>query len=403
MGTHSPLQIALLIVGGLAAIGVVITYLRTRMTFSGYEEIIGDIRKLGSSLRGEVFRDGSDVVISGTWEKNLVVVRFSNQENTPGLNIRMPAAASFQISVTAAGTPVTEGPRTPVKTTDEMFDARFTTRTDQPTHARMLLNKQVTAILQKLACSKNTYIAIGAGAIEQSELVIPSPNAAQHVLEHLKSLAALAASLRNMPGAENVKVVTIERERHVAARLAMVLGVMVAIGAVVAALQVPPTITGANESLNNGIMPTDANLIAEAPAWHAAAASEIDGSGAEMLRSNGIQASGRVEGDYSGTANGQDAAYLLINAENKRRVVIIAGHQNRYDSRFPTVSMIARIPKEAIGSIQWMNDKAPKDVLGDGLLIVRQPDKPESGVVVFLTQDGMTSASPKSWHDVTLK
>jgi hypothetical protein len=206
-----------------------------------------------------------------------------------------------------------------------------------------------------------------------------------------------------MPGAENVKVVTIERERHVTARLAMVLGVMVAIGAVVAALQVPPTITGANESLNNGIMPTDANLIAEAPAWHAAAASEIDGSGAEMLGSNGIQASGRVEGDYSGTANGQDAAYLLINAENKRRVVIIAGHQNRYDSRFPTVSMIARIPKEAIGSIQWMNDKAPKDVLGDGLLFVREPDKPESGVVVFLTQDGMTSASPKSWHDVTLK
>lgn len=65
MGTHSPLQIALLIVGGLAAVGVVVTYLRTRVTYAGYEEIAGDIRKLGRSMRGEIFRDGSDVVVSG--------------------------------------------------------------------------------------------------------------------------------------------------------------------------------------------------------------------------------------------------------------------------------------------------------------------------------------------------
>ena len=402
MGTHSPLQIALLIVGGLAAIGVVITYLRTRMTYAGYEDILHDIRKLGLSLRGEIFRDGSDVVVSGTWDKNPVVVRFSNQENTPGLNIRMPAAASFQISVTAAGTQVTEGPRTPVKTSDDMFDARFTTRTDQQMQARMLLTKSMTGILQKLACSKNTYIAIGSGAIEQSELVIPS-TPAQHVMDHLKSMAALAAALREMPGAEKVKILKIEQERHIAARVAMAVGVMVAIGAVVAAVQVPQKIpTGANDSMNNGIMPIDATLIPEASAWHASVAADLDASAAEELRGAGVEASGRVPGDYSGSGDGQDAAYLLTNAANQRRVVIIAGHQNRYDARFPAVSVIARLPKDNVGSVRWRG-KGPTSVPGDGLLIVRQSDHPESGVVVFLTEDGISSFSPQNWHDVPLR
>src|ERR1041384_436956 len=287
MGTHSPLQIALFIVGGLAAIGVTVTYLRTRMTYAGYEDILHDIRKLSSSIKGEIFRDGSDVVISGTWEKNPVVVRFSNQENTPGLNIRMPAAASFQISVTAAGTQVTEGPRNPVKTADEMFDARFTTRTDQAMQARMLLTKPVTAVLQKLACSKNTYIAIGGGVIEQSELVIPQVGA-HHVMDHLKSMASLAAALRHMPGAEKVKILKIEHERHVFTRLIMAAGVLGAIASVVAAIQVPPAgPSGANETLNNGIMPIDATVISDAPAWHAAEAPEMDASGVEMLREIG--------------------------------------------------------------------------------------------------------------------
>jgi hypothetical protein len=342
-------------------------------------------------------------VISGTWEKNPVVVRFSNQENTPGLNIRMPAAASFQISVTGAGTPVSEGPRTPVKSADDMFDARFTTRTDQPMQARMLLTKQVTAVLQKLACSKNTYIQFGGGVIEQSELVIPS-QAASHVMDHLKSLAALAAALRNMPGAEKVKILKIEHERHVLTRAVMAAGVVVAIASIVAAVQVPkPIPTGANETLNNGIMPIDASLISDASSWHAANASEMDAGGVEMLKGYGIGPSGRVAGDFTGNGTGQDAAYLLVNGEGKRRIVIVGAHQNRYDARFGAIALIARIPKDVVASIHWKNDKAPAGVSGDGLLVVRDASDPGSGVVVFLTPEAITSFIPNSWQDVQLR
>lgn len=398
MGSHSPLQIVLWIIAGLAGIGVIVTYLRTRMTYSGYEEIVGDIRKLSSSLRGETFRDGADVVVSGEWEKNPVVVRFSNQENTPGLNIRMPAAATFQLSVVAVGVQPTEGPRTPVKTTDDMFDARFTTRTDQPMNARLLLTKSVTATLQRLACSKNTYIAVGSGSIEQSELVIPSPGTAAHVIEHLKSMASLAKKLKELPGSEKVKLYTIERERHVFARVVMAVGVAVAVLSIVAAMQVPPRAqSGENATLANGILPVDANYISDVQAWHAATKSELDSSGVETMRSFGSEASGRVAGDFSGNGNGQDAAYLLVNAEGKRRVVIIANRQKKYDAMYPSIGFIARVPKNAVNSIQWKNDKGPGDVDGDGLLIVRQPQNEESGVVVFFRADAIASAIPTSW------
>lgn len=401
MGLHSPLQIALWIVAGLAGIGVVITYLRTRMTYAGYEDIVSDIRKLGSSLGGEIFRDGADVVISGEWEKHAVVVRFSNQENTPGLNIRMPAAATFQLSVVAAGVQPTEGPRTPVKTVDDMFDARFTTRTDQPMNARLLLTKNVTNMLHKLACSKNTYIAVGNGSIEQSELVIPSPGTAAHVIDHLKSMATLAKSLRELPGSEKVKLYTVERERHVLARVVMTVGVVVAVMSIVAAMKVPPRAaeSGANQSLVNGILPIDATYINDVQLWHAATAGELDAAGAEMMRSFGIEPSGKVPGDYSGTENGQDVAYLLVNAAGKRRVVIIANHANKYDTMYPAVGFIARIPKDSVSSIEWKKNQGPGQVDGDGILIVRQADDPGSGVAMFLKGDALVSASPASWSD----
>ncbi|MGH9524107.1 MAG: hypothetical protein ACRD3E_16410, partial [Terriglobales bacterium] len=60
MGSLSSLQVVFIIIAALATLGVTVTFLRSRMTFSGYEEYVGDIRRLSLSLRGEVFRDGPD-------------------------------------------------------------------------------------------------------------------------------------------------------------------------------------------------------------------------------------------------------------------------------------------------------------------------------------------------------
>lgn len=405
MASLSPLQIALLIVGLLSLVGVVVTFVRSRMTYTGYEDILNDVKRIGMSMRGEIFRDGGDVVVSGSWQGNPVVVRFSNEENTPGLNIRMPAAASFLLSVAPAGAEVTEGGRIPVKTTDDLFDARFTTRTDQPTHAKMLIDRRVTGLFAKLACSKNTYLALGNGAIELSELIVPSPNPAKHVVEHLKEMAALAAALREMPGAETVRILKIEHERHVAARVAMVFGIIVAVGSIIAATQVPKggVHTGANDTLSNGILPIDATNISDAGQFHVLPEIDMDETGKNWLRGYGKTAVGRLQGDFSGSGTGNDVAYLLQGPNDQRRVVIIANHQNRYDGRFPYIGLIARIPKDLVSSIQWVGDKPPVGMIGDGLLLVRAPNDAQSGVVIFLTESGVISAVPKNFGNIELQ
>lgn len=403
MGSLSPAQVALLIIAALSVLGVIITFIRTRMTYTGYEDIAGEIRRLGHSLGGEVFRDDADVVVSGRWAKQTAVVRFSIQENTPGLNIRMPAPTTFQLSVSPSSAPVTEGGRIPVKTTDENFDMRFTARTDQPTQARMFLTRQSTALLQRLACSKNTYVSIGRGEIELSELVVPAVTPAQHVIEHLKAMVALGNNLRTMPGAEKVKVVQFHRDRHVVARLAMVVGAIVAIGSIFAAMEVPqrPATAGANPTLASGILPSDALVIGNAERWRAASADDLDPSAVGWLRGTGRHPESRIEGDFGGGGQGRDVSYLLVGPGGSRRVVIIAGHENRYDAGYPYVGLIARIPKSAVASIRWQ--EAPQGAVGDGVLLVKRPDDGTSGVVIFLTPQGIVSAVPANYQEITLQ
>src|SRR5205085_1923187 len=105
LGSLSPVQIALLIVAGLATLGVIITLVRSLMTYYGYGEISAEVKRVSRALAGEVFRDGADLVVSGKSAGEPVVVRFSNQENTPGLNIRVAAPATFQLSVSHVSKP----------------------------------------------------------------------------------------------------------------------------------------------------------------------------------------------------------------------------------------------------------------------------------------------------------
>ncbi len=119
MGSLSPLQIALLIIAAVSIVGMVIAVVRSRRTYSEYEEIAGEARRLGSIIKGEIFRDGNDLVVSGNYGMLPTVVRFSNDENTPGLNMRMQAPATLTLSLVPSGvTPTSLGiPEAPVVST----------------------------------------------------------------------------------------------------------------------------------------------------------------------------------------------------------------------------------------------------------------------------------------------
>jgi hypothetical protein len=405
MGSLSPVQVALLIVAGLSIIGVVVTFIRSQMTYSGYAQIMNDVRRLRVALRADVFRDAGDVVVSGTYEGWVTVARFSNAEDTPGLNIRMQAPATFLLTVVPAGAQVSEAGRILVKTADGLFDTRFNTRTDHPTQAKMFINRQVTSMLQRLACSNNTYLSVGDGAIELSELLIPAPDTAQHVLDHLDMMAKLSATLKAMPGSDRVKLTAFKRERHIAARLAMVVGAVVAVLSIFAATRVPSRapVTGVNETLASGILPLDAYQIPSVNNWRVADTNDLDPAAVAWLRNNGQKPESRIEGDFSGKGTGRDVVYLLVGPEGMRRVVLLAENQNRYDTRFPYIGLAARVPKRIVKSIQWVGGRPPEGVDGDGILLVRQQDDPTSAIILFLSGRGIVSASPVNYQQISLE
>ena len=97
MPSLDPIFVVLAVV--VVAIGVIIVMVRKSSTFSGYSDVAADAQRIQSAIKGESFRDGNDLVVSGSHDKLPVQVRFSYDENTPGLSIRMSAPANFSFSV----------------------------------------------------------------------------------------------------------------------------------------------------------------------------------------------------------------------------------------------------------------------------------------------------------------
>ncbi len=408
----NPVVTAVLIVVFVALAGVVYVAARKHRSLAGYEELGADTRGLASILKGEFFRDGGDLVVSGDFNNLPTVIRFSHDENTPGLNIRMSAQASFTLSVVPKGARATEG-RVLVKSNDEMFDARFHTRTDHPTQARMMLgSKRVVKDLAKLVCSSSTFFTVSTGSLELSELVIPEFNTGSHIHEHLKSMGRMAQEVAAMPGAEKIKVEKIKTESNKVLRVALVAGVIAAVVAVVGAMQAPAPVRATDVGIValEGVPPLDMPLLKGAeriqpdgkPRYRLAGPEDFAPAAAAWLRGNRAAVSGRVEGDFSGLNNGRDAAYVLIDlADNSRRVAFLVNGANRYDATFPEVAIVARVRKGVLGPIQWVGGP-PDSPDGDGLLIVRSANDRASGLVLFVKGDRVISAVPQDYERIVV-
>ncbi len=408
MGSLPPIAIALTIICVVGFVGLIIAYFRKRSTYAGYEDIIGEARQVAKSLKGEVFRDGTDLVASGNFLKLPAVVRFSYAENTPGLNIRMSAPASFTLSVVPKGAQATEG-RVLVKTADDMFDAKFTSRSDHPNQAKIFLGgKAVNAALHKVCCSQKTFFTMTSGSIEVSELVIPEPYTAHHILDHLESMRRLATAAAEMPGAHAVAIHELKKERNVVGRIAIAVGVLTAILVVVgatrnltSAAKAGPVDPGASNT-GPGILPVDAIAIPRAGRFRAATEADLDPAAAAFLRQFGEIRPGRVPGDYSGQNNTRDVAYLLIGDTGSWRVVMVSQGINKLDSEFASVAFIGRVRRDKLQDVTWTNPPAgPPD--GDGLLIVRKADDPASGSVVYLSGGQLVSGAPANFNRVSLE
>ena len=408
MGSLHPVALALLIVVVVGLVGFMIHTFRRGKIFSGYQELTKDAEEITKALGGEIFRDGNDLVISGNYRKMPAIVRFSYGENTPGLNLHGKAKATFSMSVAPKGERAAEG-RVLMRTSDDMFDARFQTRTDHPTQTKMFVTgKVVMQQLQKLCCSPRTFFAITHGAVELSELTIPQPYTGHHVIDHLESMAKLAGALEDMPGSETIKVHKLEKEKSNIIRAAIVVGIIAVVITVYAATSGPRgdisvKELGLNEAPPAGIMPVDAARIQRLKDWRLATPEDFGPTARQWLRDNGQDLTGRVEGDFSGRNNQRDVAYVLANAQGQRRVVLLVDNVNLYDAEYPEVVGVSRIPNEAIANIDWGKYPPQGTPDGDGLLLMRKREDRSSGLVLFASGPRIVSAVPVDYTSIRLR
>ncbi len=408
MGSLSPIAVALAIIFLVALVGLVVAHFRDRGTFAGYEDIAREAAHIAKTLKGELFRDGDDLVVSGNFFRMPTVIRFSYAENTPGMNLSMSAPSTFTLSVVPKGAQATEG-RVLVRTPDDMFDARFTSRSDHPNQAKIFLGgKTVNAALHKLLCSQKTFFTMTTGSMELSELVIPQPYTAHHVLDHLESMRRLSAAAAEMPGAHTVSIKQIEKDRAIVGRLAIAVGIITAILVVVGATRNLATSAKAGAPVDatsavaqRGIMPVDAPFIPRAAQYRAATEDDLTAGAANWLRQSGEVHAGRIPGDYSGTKLPRDVAYLLVSDSGTRRVVLLASGRNLLDSEYSATAFAVRVPHDNISGIHFKGPKPP-DPDGDALLLVRNADDGSSSVLVYLSSGRLVSGAPTDYQQISL-
>ena len=393
----------------VVAVGVIIVMFRKSSTFSGYTDVASDAQRIQRAVKGETFRDGSDLVVSGSQDKLPVQVRFSYDENTPGLSIRLSAPANFSLTITPKGSQAAGEGKNLVRTGDDMFDARFTTKTDHMAQAKMFLGgKQASMLLQKLCCSPKTFVAIGKGFVELSELVIPTPYTSAHIIDHVQNMSKLALQLQAMPGAETVKIEAYKREgSSMAAKAAVVLALLGGLAYFLYEARRPDTsltelkARAGSSSLPEGVFPLDAQKLGPLDGWRLVTSDDFDPDTLAWARGQGVKVQGRVEGDFSGKGNPRDVAYIFTDGASTTRIAIIAEDQLVSDVHYPKLAVAARYSKYNWNNTQWV--APPATPAGDGLLIVARKDDPKSGMVLFWNGRRIDNAVPENYQRVNLQ
>jgi hypothetical protein len=400
----SPIQTTVLIVALVTIVGVVISFLRKSSAMAGYDEIKAEVPRIASALRAQLFRDGEDLVLTGNYKGRPAQVRFSYDENTPGLNIRMQAPVSFTFSSVPKGARATEG-RVLMRTGSDMFDAKFASRTDHPTQAKMLVgSRSVLQGIEKLCCSQKTYLTMTRGNIELSELIIPQPYTGRHVIDHLDSMSVIAKAVENIPGAETVKVVPYKREKTTPVfRIALAIA---AVAALVGVFFIRPAETdlraaaGASIPKAEGVDPVDAARIGGIADWHAMRPEEYDADVRDTLRGAGLEANGRFTLDLGN--NQRDVVYVLASDSAKYRLVVLQDGTTLYDTQFTSLVGALPIPKSSFDQIEWRS-KPRANPDSDGVLVLTRSNGELQPSAFFFSQGRIISGVPAHWQSISFR
>lgn len=400
-----PLALVLNITIIVGIVGIIVYWVRRFAVFLGYKAIQPDVLQIAELLKTQPVRERSDVVIAGYYGGHPTIVRFSHRVDTPGLDIQMRVPATVNLFLVPK-TMMAEGEgRVLLRTGSVSLDRRFNARTDHPTELRMLTaGSTMKASLEQLCCSTQTGLSIKDRAIELSELTIP-PFTANHVFDHLQSMLALAKGVGDMPGADRIKVDPLPRRGSSwPVRVALAGGLVCLVALLFAQPYSHPS--GANASGNTstpptGVTPADAARMQQLQGWQVARAEDFSVSAMRFLREHRLEPSGHILGDFGGRGAAVDSAYLLVDANGRRRVSMMAKGMVVYDAIFPQAEVLARISKSTVAKIQWVSaPQYPPD--GDALLVIQNANDRTASVVLLRHGTQTHSARPADFTKIDL-
>jgi hypothetical protein len=400
-----PLPVIFNIAVVVGIVGIIAYWVRRFAVFLGYKSIQADVLRLGELLRTQPYRQGSDVVLAGHYGGFPTIVRFSCKVDTPGLDIQMRVPANFNFSLTPKTFSSSAEGRVLMRTGSAALDRRFSARTDNPTEFQLLLaGDQTRAGLEQLCCSTQSGFVLKDRTMELSELTIP-PFTANHVFDHLQSMLTVARSLREMPGADLVKVEPLpQRGSSWPVRVVLSGG----LACLVALLFTQPYGHPAGANANaapaaaSGVLPADAARLPQLEGWRVAQAGDFSDAARRVLHENNLEPAGHLRADFSGRGSPADSAYLLVNASGQRRVAMLAAGQVAYDAIFSQTDFFARVPKSSAAKIQWMLQGPQVVPDGDALLVVQNANDPTASMVLLRHGAQTYSARPADFTKIDL-
>ncbi|HEY1939927.1 MAG TPA: hypothetical protein VGJ33_18510 [Candidatus Angelobacter sp.] len=401
-----PLALILNIAILVGIIGIVVYWVRRFAVFLGYKAIEPDVLKIAELLKAQPLRQRSDILLEGHYGDNPTIVRFSHRVDTPGLDIQMRVPTHLRLFLVPKAIALPNEGRVSLRTGNSSLDRRFKASTDDPIEAKMLMGGPAAkTALEQLCCSSQTGLSMKDRVLELSELTIP-PFAANHVFDHLQSMLRLAAVIREIPGADLIKVEPLpQRGSSWPVRIALATGLL----CLVALLFTQPYShsSGADASASMltpvpGVEPIDAARLQKLQGWHLAKAEDFSLSALRFLREHRLQPAGHIQADFSGRGAAVDSAYLLVDADGRKRVSMMAKGVVAYDSIFQKTDVVARVPKAAIAKIQWMSGAPQSPPDGDALLVIQNANDPTASVVLLRHGTQTFSARPADFNKIDL-
>ncbi|MGH9668970.1 MAG: hypothetical protein ACRD3A_02515 [Terriglobales bacterium] len=381
---------------------------------------------MAQALRAQPTQVEGDLVVAGKYGRNPATVRFSSDPQKPPVVIQLQVPllpwlnagnftsgqqAYFSFSVVPRESVVKErGTIMPIG--NQTLDSRFLTRCDNPAGAKPFLqDKQTQAELQKLCCSPKTSFRINGVNMEVTEMA--GAQNGRHILAHLESMGKLAGAAAVPPvgAAKQTRTgLTASFQLPTTVALPKFLGergpvFLVAGAALLIVVAIGWNMLRVNEEEPTGPPPgvaaADAALIPDVNHWALVEDKDLSAAGVDWVRRQGQTPAARISGDFAGGGSA-DVAYVLKRRGGMLRVVLLSRGKNRYDTNFSPLALVARVPKAALDSIQW-TDKVPGAPDGDGLLIVRNTDDPNTAVVVMLTGGKVITGRPPTYRDLRLQ